>query len=250
MKPGTVVWFALIKPWEINIRDPAVLFTTFYTGLVYAIIYSYFEAFPLVFPVYYGFSTGTTALVFVTFFPSLMASLAVWCIYFHRCHEQRMKTGDLGLPEERLVLGLYASFLLPVGLFLFGESARRINALGMHRTERDITAWTSRPSIHWIVPCLGVGIATSGVFLVIQCIFLYLPFTYPKYAASLFAANNFARSALACGAVLFSRPMFDKLGVAGGVSLLAGLTLLCVAGFYVLWHFGARLRARSRFADA
>lgn len=28
---------ALIKPWEINILDPAVLFTTVYTALVYGI---------------------------------------------------------------------------------------------------------------------------------------------------------------------------------------------------------------------
>ena len=199
------------------------------------------------FPVYCGFSTGTTALVFLTFFPSLILSLAVWWVYYH---EQRMKTGSLGPPEERLVLGIYPSFLLPIGRFLFGESARRINALGMHRTDRDIAAWTSRLSDHWIVPCLGVGIATSGVFLVIQYVFLYLPFTYPKYAASLFAANNFARSALACGAILFSRPMFGKIGHTGRCRPLAGLMLLCVVGSYVLWYFGARLRARSRFADA
>ena len=248
MKAGAVAWFALIKPWEINVLDPAVLFTTFYTGLVYAIIYSYFESFPLVFPVDYGFSTGTTALVFLTFSPALVISLAIWYAYFYWYHEGRMKTGKLGPPEERLVPGLYASFLLPIGLFLFGGCPRQMDAFHMHDTDGAITAWTSRPSIHWIAPCFGIGIATGGVFLVIQCIFLYLPFTYPKYAASLFAANNFARSALACGAVLFSRPMFDKLGIAGGVSLLAGLTLVCVVGFFMLYFFGASLRARSRFA--
>lgn len=40
-------------------------------------------------------------------------------------------------------------------------------------------AWTARPSVHWIVPTIGITIFTLGIFVVIQCIFLYLPLTYP-----------------------------------------------------------------------
>lgn len=88
----------------------------------------------------------------------------------------------------------------------------------------------------------------GGTYLVLQGIFLYLPFTYPQYSASLFAANDFARSTLASGAILFARPMFLGLGVDGGVGLLAGLTVLCVGGIYVLFFFGESLRKRSKFA--
>jgi DHA1 family multidrug resistance protein-like MFS transporter len=82
-----------------------------------------------------------------------------------------------------------------------------------------------------------------------QCIFLYLPFTYPNYAASLFAANDFARSAFAAGCVLFSQPMFAKLGVPAGISLLGGLTVGCTLCLYVLYFFGASMRSRSKFAS-
>ena len=34
---------ALVKPWEMNIKDPALLFTTFYFGLIYGIYYTFFE---------------------------------------------------------------------------------------------------------------------------------------------------------------------------------------------------------------
>jgi DHA1 family multidrug resistance protein-like MFS transporter len=87
-----------------------------------------------------------------------------------------------------------------------------------------------------------------GQFVTVQVIFLYVPFCYPKYAASLFAANALARSALAFAAILFAPPMFAKLGVAGGVGLLAGLTVVSCCGLHVLYFFGASLRARSRFA--
>jgi DHA1 family multidrug resistance protein-like MFS transporter len=52
--------------------------------------------------------------------------------------------------------------------------------------------------------------------------------SYPQYAASLFAGNDFCRSAFAFGAILFSRPMYIDLGVAKGISLLAGLSVLGV----------------------
>ena len=42
--------------------------------------------------------------------------------------------------------------------------------------------------------------------------------------------------------------MFNDLGVAKGCTLLAGLSIGCTAGIYVLYYFGANLRARSRFA--
>lgn len=110
------------------------------------------------------------------------------------------------------------------------------------------TAWTTRRSVHWMASVIGVGLNMCGTYTVMQCMFLYLPFTYPKYSASLFAANDLARSCFAAGAVLFSRPMFITLTVPGGVSLLGGLTVVCIGGIFMLYFYGAALRARSRFA--
>lgn len=44
-----IVVDALIKPTEIAIKDPAVGFVRIYSALVYAIYYSFFEAFPIVY---------------------------------------------------------------------------------------------------------------------------------------------------------------------------------------------------------
>jgi len=87
-----------------------------------------------------------------------------------------------------------------------------------------------------------------GVFIIIQCMFIYLPFTYPQYAGSLFAANGFVRSTFAAAAILFAGPMFSRLGVDGGVSLLGGLTILCIFGIYGMYFGGSILRRRSKFA--
>ena len=87
-----------------------------------------------------------------------------------------------------------------------------------------------------------------AVFILMQVIFVYLPLTYPQYAASLFAGNDFARSSLAFAAVLFSRPMFLGMGIGPGVSLLGAFTAACIVGIFVLYFYGENLRARSRFS--
>ena len=46
---SSLLWYALLKPWEMNIKDPALLFTSFFFALLYAIYYTIFEVrtFPL-----------------------------------------------------------------------------------------------------------------------------------------------------------------------------------------------------------
>ena len=79
---------------------------------------------------------------------------------------------------------------------------------------------------------------------------MYLPLSYPRYAASLFAANDFFRSLWAAGAVLYATPLFNALGIARGVSLLGGLSCGGVLGVMALYYYGARLRAKSKFAES
>lgn len=95
----------------------------------------------------------------------------------------------------------------------------------------------------------GIALSTGAVFIIMQCVFIYLPFSYPKYVSSIFATNALSRSILAAASVLFARPLFLHLGIGPGVSLLAGLLLGCAGGIWSLWHWGSSLRARSRFAE-
>lgn len=92
--------------------------------------------------------------------------------------------------------------------------------------------------------------SVTGTYFIVQSIFMYIPNIYPRYAASIFAANSLSRSAFAFAAILFSRPMYLSLGVDGGVSLLAGCMVVCSLGIMALWMWGKKLRERSRFAVA
>ncbi|KAJ1024854.1 hypothetical protein NDA16_002894 [Ustilago loliicola] len=226
----TMVIDSLIRPIQISILDPGTGFMNLYVSLVYAIYYSFFESSPLIYPVIYRFTLGTTGLTFVSVVLTTAMGAAGYMHYIYYYVEPKIRqTGQLPVLESRLIPAIPASMLMPIGLFLF--------------------AWTSRESIHWIVGLIGVGIYSIGFYVFLQCALLYIPLVYPKYAASLLAANDFCRSSLAAGFVMFGHPLFKNLGIGPGISLLAGLTVLCIPALLLLYKYGELLRSKSKFAD-
>lgn len=278
MKVSAVVLDAFIKPMEITLKDPAVLFVQIYTAIIYGIYYScklifalffrfspfpssplsvpdapfsppascapflsrstsisnmtntlsVFEVFPLVYPVYYGMNMGEVGLVFLCILVSCIIGVAAYVAWLYYYQNPRIARSGMPVQEERLVPALPLSLGPTIGLFLF--------------------AWTARRSIHWIVPTIGITLYGATVFVIMQCIFVYIPLSYPMYAASLFAANDFFRSALACGSIIFAHPLYGNLGVAKGTSLLGGLSVIGIIGIWLLYFYGARLRSMSKFA--
>ncbi|KAF2670639.1 MFS general substrate transporter [Microthyrium microscopicum] len=220
---------ALIKPIEITLKDPAIFFVNMYTALFYGIYYTFFEVFPLVFPPIYGFNLGEIGLAFLACQVGATIGLLIYFSYLRWYMIPDNVKNGLRAQEHRLVPAIFGSFLIPTGLFIFG--------------------WTARESIHWIVPLIGVVIFVLGTFLILQSIFVYVPLSYPKYAASLFAGNDLVRSSMACGSILYARPLFINLGIAKGVTVLAGLSVLGIFGMITIYLTGAKLRARSKFAQ-
>ncbi|OAL38927.1 hypothetical protein AYO20_01678 [Fonsecaea nubica] len=215
MKYSEVFFDAIIKPLEIMIKDPAVAYTNLY-------------AFPLVYTAIYGFNLGELGLTFVTIGVGCTIAVVVYNTYLLLYLVPDIIKNGLRAPEHRLVPALFGVCTLPAGLFMFG--------------------WTSRHGVHWIVSIIGVIIVVCSNFVIFQCIFVYLPLSYPRYTASLLASNDLFRSLFAAGTVIFSRPMFINLGIGPGISLLAGLACVGVVGMFLLWRMGGMLRARSKFA--
>ncbi|KFY03048.1 hypothetical protein O988_01719 [Pseudogymnoascus sp. VKM F-3808] len=223
-----VVVDALIKPMEITIKDPAILFVNVYTAIIYGIYYSFFEVFPLVYPVYYGFSLGIVGVLFTCILLACLMGVVIYSAYLRFYLIPDILKNGLRAQEHNLVPALFACFGPTIGLFIF--------------------AWTARPDITWVAPTVGIVLYGASVFIVMQCIFTYVPMSYPQYAASLFAGNDFLRSASACASILYAHPLYKNLGVARGTSLLGGLSVIGIVGIFLLWIFGAKLRARSKFA--
>ena len=225
---------ALNKPLEITVKDPAILYACLYGSIVYATYYSFFEAFPLVYLVTYHMSLGSIGLVFTSLTIGCVCGLTIYYVYITyyfipRARAHHDETGEPVAQEEWLIPGLFGVWGPPIGLLLF--------------------AWTAKASIHWIVPTTGIFIFAFSTFFIFQALICYVPLSYPRYVASLFAANDCARSLLAAGFVQFSRQMYLTLSIDKGVGLVAGLSLVGIVGMYGLYYKGAWLRARSKFTS-
>ncbi len=131
-------------------------------------------------------------------------------------------------PEARLYLSIPASFLgLAGGLFFF--------------------AWTSDPSIPWIVPSLALALVGMGMFCATTAVTGYILDAYARYAASAIAGVAFLENLFAAFLPLATQSMYRVLGFSWASSLLGFVALALSYVPLVLLACGRRIRARSPF---
>ncbi|SMY20043.1 unnamed protein product [Zymoseptoria tritici ST99CH_1A5] len=218
---------ALTRPWRILI-DPISLLLAIYLSVVYALIYMLFTIYPIVFQEKRGWNSGVGSLPLIG---QLVGALVAGAMVFYESTlaRKKMMAGVARTPEDRMPLAMIGGIGFPVTMFWFAWSA-------------------NYNSIHWAVPTLGgTFLATSTVLLFVACL-NYLSDTYLIYAASAVAANTVCRSLFGAISPLFTKAMFDALGVGGAGSLIGGIACLLAPLPFIFFKYGARIRERSKFA--
>lgn len=69
----------------------------------------------------YGFNLGEMGLTFLSITVGVTIAMIGYWSYIYLVVEPDIIKNGLGAPEKRLIPALFASFLLPIGLFIFGE---------------------------------------------------------------------------------------------------------------------------------
>ncbi|KAI3582911.1 MFS transporter [Fusarium oxysporum f. sp. albedinis] len=237
-KKTSSLWIMILRstyrPIMLLTLEPMCLSLCIYSALLLGIIYLFFGAFQLVFESVYGFQLWQRGLSFTGLLVGMI--FAILSDPFWRLHYRRLEERALDLtspdsdfmPEWRLPPVIVGAPLVTVGLFMF--------------------AWTSYPSIHWVVPIIGSALFGAGTILAFSGIFTFLVDTYPKYAASALAANSFARSTFGGVFPLFGVQMYNRLGIQWATCLLGFLTLAMLPFPYIFYRYGAQIRKRSRFS--
>ena len=228
MTGAEIVQMVLVRPFTLGFLEPICFALNMYIALIYGLLYIWFESFPIVFVEIYGFSLGTEGLAFLGILIGVFVVLPPFIWYFHKYTEPKFNDKGELQPEERLPPAFVGAFAIPICLFWFG--------------------WSSRESVHWIVPVIGTAWFSVGAFLLFNCVLNYLGDAYPKYAASVLAGNDLFRSAFGAGFPLFATAMYKKLGVGWASSLLGFLAIAFIPIPFLLYKYGAALRKRSKNA--
>jgi len=208
------------RPFRMLFKEEIVFLASLYVAFVYGLLYLLFGAYPVVFQENHRFGHGVGGLPFIGL--SLGYAIAA-CVQLWDA-KREIKT-----PEDRLLITIMGGPALVVGLFWF--------------------AWTGTSSIHWIVPTFS-GIPLGFAILVLFVGFInYLTDVYLAYAASVLAANTVLRSLAGAGFPLFTKQMFENLGVQHAGSILGGCAVFLAPMPFLFVKYGRGIRAKSKFTS-
>lgn len=172
----------LARAFILTFSEPIVFLMDLYAGLLYGVLFTWFESFPIVYGGIYGFTSGQQGLVFLGIFVFALLSIAFYFLWLRVTIVPKLKGGNFK-PEQILPPTFVGCLALPICLFWFG--------------------WSSRADVHWIVPVLGSGLFSIGVITLFNCLYTYLGIIYAQYAASVFAGAALFRASFGATFPLF-----------------------------------------------
>ncbi|KZF23732.1 MFS general substrate transporter [Xylona heveae TC161] len=221
----------ILRSIQMFFTEPIVLLVCLYLAYTYALLYLFFESFPIIYQGIYGMKPGIAGLAYL---PILIgACFAIFIVYYWDGHvEKRRKLHpdqEVSIEYRRLPLGCLGGPCLVISMFWIG--------------------WASKKSVHWMAPIVGgfpFGVGLTTIFI---SQLNYLGDTYEIFNASALAASNWSRSL--CGALLplAAAPMYGTLGVDWASSLLgfSGIALSAIP--FIFMKIGPRVRAQSPFCQ-
>ena len=229
-----VLEVVMTRPFRMLIHESIVMFTCMYLSLAYAILYLYFEAYPVIFSgpdSIYKFSPGITGLAFLPIAIGAASCTGIFIWYDSYLAKAQKRGARWATIEEsrRLPLACIGGPLFPIGLFWLG--------------------WSAKPGVHWIVPMLSGIPFGMGFLLIFMAMLNYLTDAYKTFAASAQGIASTCRATFGALLPLAAKPMFDRLGVNWACSLLAFLSLGMAVIPWMFVKFGDRIRANSRFCQ-
>ncbi|KAK4944032.1 hypothetical protein LTR10_016553 [Elasticomyces elasticus] len=215
------------RAFTLTFFEPIVFLWDLYTALLYGVLFTWFESFPLVFGGVYGFDTQEQGLVFLGIFVGGLVTLPLFMLWIRHGIVPKF-TQPTFKPEMVLPPAFFGAASLPICLFWYG--------------------WSARKSVHWMVPIVGSSFFAIGIITLFNPVMTYLGIAYPKYAASIFAGNALFRASFGAIFPLFARQLFQRLGIGPGNSLLAGIAVCFMPLPYIFYKNGVKIRHISKNA--
>ncbi|EED18357.1 conserved hypothetical protein [Talaromyces stipitatus ATCC 10500] len=167
----------------------------------------------------YHWEVGITVLAYLGLSIGCVLGLTTFSLLSDRL------LGKDDAPERRLILMILLGPCIPAGIFWYG--------------------WTADRGVHWIVPIIGTSFIGMGTLVVSSSAQLYIVDMFGQQgAASALAALILVRNASGTFLPLVAIPLYNKLGLGWGHSILGFITLAFTAVPFVFYKYGGWLRAK------
>ena len=223
----TVLTRALIRPAKMLLFSPIVLSLSCYMALTYGYLYLLFTTLTDVFEFVYHFQPSLIGLTYIGIGLGLIGGMTIFGMLSDRAvAAASARDGNNGAikPEHRLPALIPAAACIPVGLLIYG--------------------WTSHKGAFWLLSIIGTFIYGLGLIGTFMPIMVYLIDAFTVYAASATAANTVLRSLGGALLPLAGKPMYERLGLGWGNTLLAGLAMAGLPISWVFLKYGEKIRLR------
>ncbi|KAJ7623750.1 MFS polyamine transporter [Roridomyces roridus] len=220
----TLIYISCTRPFYLLTTEPVVAAFSLWIGFLWGVLYCMIESIPGLCRDLHHFTIGQEGTVFLTMVIGTALGFATNFYQEHLYHKLYAQRG----PEARLVMSCAAGMMLPCSMFIY--------------------AWCSFPSVPWISLAIALTLYTWGTFVVYLAVFTYLADCYGPFASSALAGQSLCRNIMATVFPLFTKQLFAALGYTWANTMFALIALVMTPIPFVLFFFGPRIRARSKFS--
>ncbi|KZP11098.1 MFS general substrate transporter [Athelia psychrophila] len=220
-----LLFISCTRPFFLLVTEPIVFSISVWVGFVYGILYCMVESVGPIFETLHNFNSGEVGL---TFAPIVIgAFLGVLSnVFQERLYQKNFPTRG---PEARLYFACGAGAVFPTGLLIY--------------------AWCSFPQVPWIALIIGMVVFMWAAYTIYVAVFTYLADCYGPFASSASAGQSLLRNLMGMAFPLFTQQMFAALTYKWANTLFALIAVLMIPIPFVLFFYGPRIRARSKFTS-
>jgi MFS family permease len=112
------VWGGLMRPVKMLFTEVIVFSLTLYSAYAYAMVFGFFDSYPYILAVDYGFNSRQVGLSFISVIIGYLLATCLFGVFEKTLYAKaRSAANGMPAPEHRLYSALVGSFFLPIGLF-------------------------------------------------------------------------------------------------------------------------------------
>ncbi|KAH6624159.1 MFS multidrug transporter-like protein [Chaetomium sp. MPI-SDFR-AT-0129] len=230
-QPASLFWASIVRPASVLCSSGVMVGLSLFSSAVYAHFYILATTLPTILSDRYGLSPSATGSAFLFNGIGSYIAILVCRTWLDKIYVKlRDANNGVGLPEFRLPIAIFAAFLMPAALLLYGWSAEYTLPL---------------PFI--LVSIIGIRMSMTMINVPVM---VYVVDACGIYSASAFTGITVIRSLAGAFLPLGTAGLIHHLGFGWGYTVLSMMNLVLAVVPVLLLKYGSKWRKSSPYTQA